>query len=152
SMVKAIGKGVDPTEIGEEIGARLREELDYEREAKHIALFGHILKHEPRVAIPATLPELSTARLLTMTWLDGRPLKAFLDAPQETRNAIAALLFRAWWTPLGQYGIIHGDPHLGNYSFAGEAERLNLLDFGCVRVFPPRFVDGVIKLRDGLER
>ena len=47
-------------------------------------------------------------------------------------------------------GVIHGDPHLGNYSFAGEADRLNLLDFGCIRVFPPRFVGGVVKLHHSI--
>jgi len=43
-------------------------------------------------------------------------------------------------------GVIHGDPHLGNYTFQGEGERLNLLDFGCIRIFPPSFVAGVVKL------
>ena len=43
-------------------------------------------------------------------------------------------------------GVIHGDPHLGNYTFADGAERLNLLDFGCVRLFSPRFVAGVARL------
>ncbi len=56
------------------------------------------------------------------------------------------MLFEAWWTPLVRFGVIHGDPHLGNYSFAGEEDRINLLDFGCIRVFPPAFVGGVVKL------
>ena len=68
------------------------------------------------------------------------------SADQETRNRIARLLFQAWWTPMTHLGVIHGDPHLGNYTFAGEADRLNLLDFGCVRIFPPRFVRGSIEL------
>ena len=81
-----------------------------------------------------------------MDWLEGRGLAAFKDADQETRDRIARILFEGWWTPLIHLGVIHGDPHLGNYSFTGEADRLNLLDFGCVRVFPPRFVGGVVKL------
>jgi predicted unusual protein kinase regulating ubiquinone biosynthesis (AarF/ABC1/UbiB family) len=43
-------------------------------------------------------------------------------------------------------GVIHGDPHLGNYTLTPDAERLNLLDFGCVRIFPPKFVAGVVRL------
>jgi predicted unusual protein kinase regulating ubiquinone biosynthesis (AarF/ABC1/UbiB family) len=151
AMVKALGKGVDPTEIGEEMAERLREELDYERERRHIALFREMLAGFADMALPEPIEALSTKRLLTMTWLEGKPLTDFLAAPQATRNRIAELLFRAWWTPMGQYGVIHGDPHIGNYSFAGEAATLNLLDFGCVRVFSPRFVDGVLKLRSGLE-
>jgi predicted unusual protein kinase regulating ubiquinone biosynthesis (AarF/ABC1/UbiB family) len=85
-----------------------------------------------------------------MTWLEGRGLMEFTDSGPETRNRIARLLFEAWWTPLIQLGVIHGDPHLGNYTFAGdeggEAATLNLLDFGCIRIFPPSFVDGVLRL------
>ncbi len=152
ALAKRSLKWIDPTEIGAEIAERLREELDYAREAKHLRLYHGLLAGEPGIAIPEPVEALSTRRLLTMSWLDGRPLKDFLDAPQETRNRIAALLFKAWWGPMGGYGVIHGDPHLGNYSFAGEGERLNLLDFGCVRIFPAAFVEGVVVLRDALER
>jgi predicted unusual protein kinase regulating ubiquinone biosynthesis (AarF/ABC1/UbiB family) len=80
-----------------------------------------------------------------MHWLEGRPLTAFTDASAEVRNALAFNMFRAWYVPFYEYGIIHGDPHLGNYT--GRADRsINLLDFGCIRVFPPRFVEGVIEL------
>jgi predicted unusual protein kinase regulating ubiquinone biosynthesis (AarF/ABC1/UbiB family) len=81
-----------------------------------------------------------------MSWLEGRGLTHFTEATQETRNRIARLLFETWWTPLIQIGVIHGDPHLGNYTFAGDAARLNLLDFGCIRIFPPSFVGGVLRL------
>jgi predicted unusual protein kinase regulating ubiquinone biosynthesis (AarF/ABC1/UbiB family) len=84
--------------------------------------------------------------LLTMSWLEGAPLSAFTDSDQETRNRLTELLFDAWWTPIARYGVIHGDPHLGNYAFAQEGTVLNLLDFGCVRIFPPSFVAGVVAL------
>jgi predicted unusual protein kinase regulating ubiquinone biosynthesis (AarF/ABC1/UbiB family) len=94
---------------------------------------------------------LSTKRLLTMSWLEGRGLMSWLDAPQETRNRIAELLFKAWWGPMTHYGVIHGDPHLGNYALTDNAERLHLLDFGCVRIFPARFLEGVVGLWHGLK-
>jgi predicted unusual protein kinase regulating ubiquinone biosynthesis (AarF/ABC1/UbiB family) len=81
-----------------------------------------------------------------MTWLEGRGLMAFKGAPLEVRNRVAALLFAAWWEPMTNIGVIHGDPHLGNYTFSEGAARLNLLDFGCIRIFPPRFVGGVVQL------
>ena len=153
ALVRRSTRALDPTEIGEEVGARLREELDYEREAKHMALYRLMLADQPNIAAPVPYPELSTKRLLTMSWLEGRPLTAFESASQEERNRLATLLFKAWWRPFGQYAVIHGDPHLGNYSFGGAgAETLNLLDFGCVRVFEPSFVHGVILLRDALKR
>lgn len=149
---------IDTTEIGKELGERLREELDYKREARHMRLYGIALRDEPLVNVPEPVDDLSTRRLLTMTWLEGRPLLSFLDHSLEDRNRIATALFRAWWDPFASHGIIHGDPHLGNYSVF-EAARgkggkphpagINLLDFGCIRIFSPTFVGGVVDLFHG---
>ena len=58
-------------------------------------------------------------------------------------------MFRAWYVPLYHYGIIHGDPHLGNYTVRDD-HSINLLDFGCIRIFPAQFVGGVIDLYNAL--
>lgn len=136
--------------IRTEIAARLREELDYRREARHMALYAAMLAGEDGVRVPTPYPDLSTDRLLSMSWLDGRPLREYFDAPQDQRNRLALNLFRAWYVPFYFYGVIHGDPHPGNYAVAAE-DRLNLLDFGCIRIFPPRFVAGVIDLYHALQ-
>lgn len=148
ALFKRAERAIDPTEAIEEIAARLREELDYVREARHMALYRAFFAGRPDIRTPEPIPELSTRRLLTMEWLDGQGLLAFKTAPLATRNRIARLLFEAWWTPMTHLGVIHGDPHLGNYTFGGEPgeEHLNLLDFGCVRIFPPAFVGGVVRL------
>ena len=140
---------IDTTEIAKELGERLREELDYGREAKHAALFRRMLEGERSVRVPETYPDLSTDRLLTMRWLDGGRLLGYLDHDLADRNAIARALFAAWWKPFATYGVIHGDPHLGNYTVfetSGRPAGINLLDFGCVRIFPPAFVAGVLAL------
>jgi len=148
---------VDTREMAQEIGARVREELDYRREAKHTALYRDILgsgERETDVRVPGVRLELSTGRLLTLDWLEGEPLLSFVGAPQDERNTIARAMFRAWWHPFVRLGIIHGDPHLGNYSVFrgpdGKAAGINLLDYGCIRIFPPKFVKGVIDLYRGL--
>ncbi len=151
ALVKRIEKSVDPSEMADEIADRLREELDYVREAKAMALYGGLLAQSDGVRAPEPVSALSTGRLLTMTWLDGAPITRFTDAPLEVRNTIASRLFEAWWSPMNHFGVIHGDPHLGNYSVADEGETLNLLDFGCIRIFPPRFVAGVVGLYRALE-
>jgi predicted unusual protein kinase regulating ubiquinone biosynthesis (AarF/ABC1/UbiB family) len=145
---------IDTQEIAEEIGARLREELDYEREAKHISLYAGMLEGEPAIRVPRVFSALSTRRLLTMNWLEGERLLEFKDNPLEDRNLIATHLFRAWWRPFCRYGVIHGDPHLGNYTIFTEERKprgLNLLDYGCIRIFPARFVGGVVDLYHGLQ-
>jgi len=146
-LFKRMDGSIDPSEMIVEIGDRLREELDYGREAQLMRVYGNFFAGREDIRTPTPIPELSTGRLLSMTWLDGQGLLAFKSAPQAVRDRIAALLFEAWWSPMTTLGVIHGDPHLGNYSFAGEgAAHLNLLDFGCIRIFPPKFVAGVVRL------
>jgi predicted unusual protein kinase regulating ubiquinone biosynthesis (AarF/ABC1/UbiB family) len=151
-LYRVYDKSINTGEVREELADRLREELNYELEALHMALYAEMLKDEPVVSIPQTVPDLSTKRLLTMSWLKGRPLMSYKDDTQDVRNSIAINMFRTWYVPFHVYGVIHGDPHLGNYSVR-EDLGINLMDFGCVRVFPPTFVGGVIDLyralRDG---
>ena len=144
-------RAVATADIHTEIAARLREELDYMREAAHMRLYGEILKDEAGVAVPEPFDELSSKRLLTMRWLDGGPILDVADASLDRRNAIALRMFRIWYVPFYYYGVIHGDPHLGNYTVAPD-DTVNLLDFGCIRVFPASFVKGVIDLYNALER
>ncbi len=136
--------------IQQEIADRLREELDYIREAQHIKLYQIMLKNVPGVVVPEVVDKLSTHRLLTMTWLDGKKLAAIADnlTPAQ-RNTVAINLFRAWYTPFYSYGVIHGDPHLGNYTIRPNGD-INLLDFGCIRIFKPELVQGVITLYNAL--
>jgi predicted unusual protein kinase regulating ubiquinone biosynthesis (AarF/ABC1/UbiB family) len=86
-----------------------------------------------------------------MTWLDGAKLMEVTGRPLEARNRIAQTMFRAWYMPFYGYGVIHGDPHLGNYTVRDDCD-VNLLDFGCIRVFRPSFVKGVIDLYHALVR
>lgn len=144
---------IDTSEIAQEIGDRVREELDYVREAGHARLYRAILRDEPRVRVPKVHDALSTRRLITLGWLDGKKLLTYVDADLDTRNQLAEAMFMAWWLPFSQYGVIHGDPHLGNYTVFEEDGRpggINLLDYGCIRVFPPSFVGGVVDLYMGL--
>jgi predicted unusual protein kinase regulating ubiquinone biosynthesis (AarF/ABC1/UbiB family) len=142
---------IDTSRIYQEISARLREELDYQQEARHLGLYAEMLADEANIHVPGLVPELCTRRLLTMEWLEGKPLLSFKLASQDERNRLALRMFRAWYVPFYRYGVIHGDPHLGNYTVRDDLD-LNLLDFGCIRVFRPEFVKGVIDLYRALER
>lgn len=152
SIYRRYDPSINPERIYEELAERLREELDYTREARHMALYQAMLKDEDQIYIPDVYGDLSTQRLLTMSWLQGRKLIEFTDADQESRDKLAYNMFRAWYVPFYDYAVIHGDPHLGNYT-GREDLGINLLDFGCIRVFKPSLVKGVIDLyyalRDG---
>ena len=144
-------RAIDPGEIHREISDRLYEELDYELEARHMRLYSAMLAREKDVYVPEPFDDLSTRRLLTMTWLEGKNLLTVKDQPAAARNRIARNMFRAWYVPFYDYGVIHGDPHLGNYSVRPDGS-INLLDFGCIRMFRAPFVQGVIDLYHSLER
>jgi predicted unusual protein kinase regulating ubiquinone biosynthesis (AarF/ABC1/UbiB family) len=154
SIRKRFDPAIDATEIAVEIGARLREELDYVHEAKHAALYRRMLKDDDAIRVPNIVTDLSTGRLLTMEWMQGRKLLDHRDASLDVRNRLATAMFTAWWFPFSRFGVIHGDPHLGNYSVfddvKGEPAGINLLDYGCIRIFPPSFVGGVVDLYRGL--
>lgn len=152
SLYEKYDSSIKTNDIHDELAARLNEELDYRLEARYCRLYGHMLRDEENVHVPEVIGELSTDRLLCSTWLEGRGILDFKGASAKQRARIALNMFRAWYVPLYHYGVIHGDPHLGNYTVRDD-DSINLLDFGCVRVFPSAFVGGVIDLyhalRDG---
>jgi predicted unusual protein kinase regulating ubiquinone biosynthesis (AarF/ABC1/UbiB family) len=147
SIYERYDRAIHTKEIHGEIADRLREELDYELEARHMGLYRRMLAREKHVHLPEPMPALSTKRLLTMSWIDGKPIMQVLSGKPslELRNRIAYNMFRAWYVPFYEYGVIHGDPHLGNYTMRPNGD-VNLLDFGCIRIFEPKFVQGVIDL------
>jgi predicted unusual protein kinase regulating ubiquinone biosynthesis (AarF/ABC1/UbiB family) len=154
ALHRRMDPAIDTREIAKEIGERVREELDYEREARHASLYAEALADVDDVRVPKVHLELSTKRLLSLQWLEGEKILQFVESPVEIRNRLAIAMFKAWWHPFSHAAVIHGDPHLGNYtvfSEDGEARGINLLDYGCVRIFHPRFVGGVVDLYRGLQ-
>jgi len=145
SIYRRYDGAIDPSNIHTELSERLREELDYRREAKHMRLYGRMLADEAGVFLPEPVETLCSDRLLTMTWLAGEPLLSFVDRHVELRNTVARNMFRAWYVPFYEYGVLHGDPHLGNYTVRPDG-CVNLLDFGCIRIFRPDFIGAVIDL------
>ena len=154
SLYERIDSAISTKDIHSELSDRLREELDYNREALNMQLYRLMLAGESEVILPEPIEALSTSRVLTMRWVEGQKLMRYLagEPSQEDRNIVAINMFRTWYVPFYYYGVIHGDPHLGNYSIT-EDLKINLMDFGSIRVFRPEFVGGVIDLykalRDG---
>jgi predicted unusual protein kinase regulating ubiquinone biosynthesis (AarF/ABC1/UbiB family) len=146
------GGALDTSEIFEEISEKLKEELDYTGEAAHQTRFAHIFKEYSDITVPKVIPEISTHRLISMEWVEGKSLMNMRDAPDLVRDHLGKTLFHSWYIPLYHHGLLHGDPHPGNYQ-ANKEGGINLLDFGCVREFEPEFIQGTLSmyraLRDG---
>ena len=144
-IYSSYNKSIQIREIYKEIEARLKEELDYKLEHRHLKIFEYMHKKNSFIKIPKVHKNISTQRLLVMEYLDGKKLIEYKNSSQKIRNELAKNLFMAWYFPFYKYGIIHGDPHLGNYS-VNKDNNINLFDYGCVRIFPAKFVKGVIDL------
>jgi len=153
SSYRLFNKALDLNAVIAEIRTRLMEELDYVNEAQNINDYQDFLSHNTdNVRIPNVYTDLSTPRLLTMSWMEGESiLNAAETYSQCDRNSLGRTLFRAWYRPFYVKGWIHGDPHPGNYKVDRD-HNLLLLDFGCVRRFNDDFVDGVIDLYEALKR
>jgi predicted unusual protein kinase regulating ubiquinone biosynthesis (AarF/ABC1/UbiB family) len=130
-------------------------ELDYVAEARWISRFRTAFMASPDLVIPRVDANRSTARVLTMTRLAGRPLPTLAEADQATRDRAATALFRfAFGGPL-QHGIFNTDPHPGNYLVDGP--RVGFVDFGSCAELGPEMRDAERRLflamihRDGEE-
>lgn len=137
----------DREEVVRELEARLQEELDYEREAANIALFRTLYADDREVVIPRVHPELSTKRVLTLELLDGYQLQDVMapGVEPDLKRWLAEKLYRMLWRQVLEFGVLHADPHPGNY-LVTHHPRVGLLDFGSVRVFEPEIRRGYLRL------
>jgi predicted unusual protein kinase regulating ubiquinone biosynthesis (AarF/ABC1/UbiB family) len=151
AVYRRMDNAIIQDDIYVELAERLREELDYLREAAQMRLYRAMLDGVPDVGVPEPIAAYTTKRLITMKWLKGTSFKSWLETnpSQDARNKLATALFRAWYVPFYRYGVIHGDPHLGNYQVSPEGG-LNLLDYGAIRVFDAKFVTGVLELYEAI--
>ena len=156
SLYEKYDSAISTEAIHEELSDRLKEELDYSHEIKNLKLYRHMLLDHSEITLPDPIEDLSTNRLLTMTKVHGVKIMDFIanNSGIKMRNQVAMNMFKAWYIPFYKFGVIHGDPHLGNYTIRPDGG-VNLMDFGCIRIFRPDFVTGVIELykalRDGDE-
>ncbi|MCH1559682.1 AarF/UbiB family protein [Alphaproteobacteria bacterium] len=156
SLYEKYDSAISTNAIHDELSDRLKEELSYSHEIKNLKLYKYMLSDLKEVTLPNPIEQLSTKRLLTMTRIDGVKIMKFIsdNSDIQMRNKVALNMFKAWYIPFYKFGVIHGDPHLGNYTIRPDGG-VNLMDFGCIRIFRPDFVTGVIELyqalRDGNE-
>ncbi|ASP30974.1 ubiquinol-cytochrome C reductase [Qipengyuania flava] len=121
---------------------QLHEEADYEREAAQMIRFADWLDGHADYVVPRPLPELTTARVLAMDFIDGIPIEALADAPQEQRDAAMRDLMALVLREMFEFGAMQTDPNFANYRFQPDAGRLVLLDFGAARDVEPATAQG----------
>ncbi|OYN75545.1 ABC transporter [Mycolicibacterium sphagni] len=133
----ASGMPIDTRSLAKEAATRIAEEIDYHHEAEMIALFADLYRGHPFIVIPEVVPEASTGRALTMTYLDGMDWAAAQHADQDLKNAWAEVIARFINGNCRHANLVHADPHPGNYRFRADGT-VGFLDFGCVTVLTER--------------
>lgn len=125
----------------DEVEQHLLEEVDYVREAGALKDFRRLLADDGRFVLPRVFRDLSSRRVLTMELLAGRHLSDLLreDPPQAERDRLATALLSLFFHQTLELGLLHADPHPGNFLFLPDG-RIGLLDFGCVKRFTPEFL------------
>ena len=127
----------DASELYQEMEERLYEELDYCHEAQNIRLFQRLLSDDDEVIIPRVYPDFSSRRVLTLDFIDGYKLQdiAAPGVDKELQDWVVIKYFQLIWRQICEFGVLHTDPHPGNYLVTYHP-KLAILDFGSVRIFP----------------
>jgi predicted unusual protein kinase regulating ubiquinone biosynthesis (AarF/ABC1/UbiB family) len=126
--------GLEVKPLLDELRARVAEELDYRLEARSQDAFAEAYAGDPDIFVPRTVA--ATDHVLVSEWMDGTPLaKIIADGTQEQRDRAGLLLVRLLFSSPARVGLLHADPHPGNFRLLDDG-RLGVLDFGAVDRLP----------------
>ncbi len=124
-------------------------ETDYFQEERLLARFHELFSNSPQLFIPRTYGNFTKKDILVEEKCTGIPLKLFLqEASEGEKREVLNLLFSFYFQSFFQYGVLHGDPHSGNFFVRSDKEKLVLevIDFGCVKEYDETFVQNIESL------
>lgn len=155
AMVKPIALSMfklNPVEYDEfiqEVEQRMMEETDYSLELKRSMELSAASSHIPNLVFPKYYPEFSSAKILTMDWIEGQPLGERLKKalPKGEGTKLGQALWDFYHFQMHQLKAVHADPHPGNFIITPDY-KLGIIDFGCVKVIPPDFYKTYFNLLD----
>jgi len=136
-LFSVLSPGLDIKPLLVELRERVAEELDYRLEAAAQAAFAAAYDGDPDIVVPRVVA--FSERLLVSEWIDGTPLSTIIAAgSREQRDRAGLLLIRFLFSGPSRAGMLHADPHPGNYRLTPDG-RLGVLDYGAVN----RLSDGL---------
>jgi len=137
--------------VYDELKSRMEEELDYELEAANIELFRKLYADDPDIVIPRVIHERTTKRVITLSYIEGYKIRDILapGVDQSLKDWVMLKLYDLTWQQLLCFGVVHVDPHPGNY-LVTHHPKIGILDFGCIRILPPDLRDAYRDLNRAL--
>lgn len=139
-------KTLDLTPLLAEAKAQLHAETDYQREAEAMRRYQALVAEPSDLAVPRVEAEYSTARVLAMQYMPGRPVDQLRAHTQATRNHVVSRLFDLLFHELFEFQWVQTDPNFANFLYDHESQRMTLLDFGAMRDYPDSVVAGYREL------
>ena len=132
-----------------EVQEKLLEETDYQLEVKRSIEISRSCAHLQNIVFPGYYPKLSSDRIITMDWMEGKHLNEFLatNPSQDVRNKIGQALWDFYDYQVHVLKMLHADAHPGNYLFQ-EDGKVAIIDFGCVKVIPKDFYNSYFRIHD----
>jgi predicted unusual protein kinase regulating ubiquinone biosynthesis (AarF/ABC1/UbiB family) len=136
-LFSALMPGLDVRPLLTELRNRVAEELDYRLEATSQQTFADVYADDPDVSVPNVIA--ATDHVLISEWMDGTPLSRIIaDGTKEERDRAGILIVRFLFSGPARAGLLHADPHPGNFRLLADG-RLGVLDFGAVDRLPDGF-------------
>ena len=139
--------GLDVKPLLDELRDRVAEELDYRLEAEAQQAFAEAYAGDPDIYVPPVVA--GTDHVLVTEWMDGTPLSKIISGgTQAQRDRAGILLARFLFSGPARAGLLHADPHPGNFRLLDDG-RLGVLDFGAVDRLPnglPPFLGRLLRI------
>jgi len=127
---------LDAGPLIEEVRARVRDELDYQKEAAYQQAFADRFAGHPAIRVPQVFADWCRPRVLVSEYVEGRPFEEVLESPDAERDRLGEIIFRFTFSSLYRFRIFNADPHPGNFLFPTEpGGPVTFLDFGSARTF-----------------
>ncbi len=145
-MSGLLPKSFDLRPYIQEARRQLHEETDYTREGQHLRHFADLLQGDEAFELPAFHSDWSTSEILTMSFLEGRPIETVQDAVKEERSRVSAALVDLTLREVFEFGVTQSDPNFANYRYNPSNGKIGLLDYGAARVLQPATKDGYARL------
>jgi predicted unusual protein kinase regulating ubiquinone biosynthesis (AarF/ABC1/UbiB family) len=140
SIAGPLAGGIDVKAIAEEFAARIDEELDYRLEAESQQAFADGFADDPEFVVPAVVR--NTSRVLISEWLPGKALTSITEREADERNEIGLKYVRFLFAGPSRVGLLHADPHPGNFKVQADGRR-GVVDFGLVARLPDGLPDEI---------
>ncbi|MFT4200396.1 ABC1 kinase family protein [Gordonia sp. (in: high G+C Gram-positive bacteria)] len=146
-LIQKLSPGTDVKAMVDELIDRTDDELDYLGEAENQRAFAKAYDGDPDFLVPKVVA--SAPKVVVSEWVNGRPLsKLITEGSQEERNHAAAQMATFEISSPYRVGLLHGDPHPGNFFIADDG-RFGVLDFGAIGRYPnglPEATGPILKL------